>query len=359
MSSKTGRDAEKRLGVTVLLQRAHSHLIPSHDTDSVLTHRHFDHTAGLPSVLELLHKLRTEQQQAPRIHKFVHPGDTEVEEYISEAPSGSYTPVSPSSSSSSGATSTILHRLQDNVVIPLSDPALASAISLRTIHAPGHDQDHCCFFLQDEGRLFTGDHVLGQGTSVFNDLGAYMRSLKKCSDLLEREGRATTDQGGSGDNFGGDASGTDEGEVLLYPAHGPTIAKGRTMLKQYYAHRLERENQVLDLLAKPPASSSSSAKDVAGEKAWTIEQIVAQLYAKYPKHLWPAAARGIFRHLHKLALPDPDVASSSEGDGQRVRCLDTKDGRTPPEPTHEEQEKWEGLMQLRWTLLQAQQQTRL
>jgi endoribonuclease LACTB2 len=240
---------------------------------------------------------------------------------IAQAPSDSY--QAPQSGKSA------LHTFGDEEEVKISD-ILKGKVTLQVVHTPGHDQDHCCFLFKEEGRLFTGDHVLGQGTSVFNDLGDYMRSLKKCSDLLDTEAKS---------------SGTGDKEVLLYPAHGPTIENGKAMLKQYYAHRLERENQVLDLLGKAPPTSGET-------KAWTINQITAKLYASYPEMVWPQAARGLFRHLHKLGTPDSDAQKTTGGTGQRVKCLNTSDGLAPPVPSHTDLlERWEEVLEYNWTLL--------
>lgn len=49
--------------------------------------------------------------------------------------------------------------------------------TIRAVHAPGHSHDHMCFILEEENAMFTGDNVLGHGTSVVEELGIYMEML--------------------------------------------------------------------------------------------------------------------------------------------------------------------------------------
>jgi glyoxylase-like metal-dependent hydrolase (beta-lactamase superfamily II) len=134
--------------------------------------------------------------------------------------------------------------------------------TLRAIHTPGHAQDHLCFYLEEERVLFTGDVVLGVGTSVIpldgGDLGDYLRSLEELLTLdLDR----------------------------IYPGHGPMITRPIEKLREYLDHRLERERQVLDAIE-------------AG--AHTVEQMVERIYVGYPRTLYPAAGQSVKSHLLKL-----------------------------------------------------------
>ena len=45
--------------------------------------------------------------------------------------------------------------------------------------SPGHANDHVSLLHRGAGGMFTGDNVLGVGTSVFRDLHDYMNSLKR------------------------------------------------------------------------------------------------------------------------------------------------------------------------------------
>lgn len=134
---------------------------------------------------------------------------------------------------------------------------------LRAVATPGHSSDHLCFLLIAEGALFTGDHVLGSGTTVVahpdGDMAAYLGSLERIRELGPRR---------------------------MYPGHGPVIEEPAPVLDYYVRHRLEREGQVLDALE-------------AGCR--TVAEIVARIYADVDPALHPAAALTVRAHLAKLA----------------------------------------------------------
>jgi endoribonuclease LACTB2 len=134
--------------------------------------------------------------------------------------------------------------------------------TLRAIHTPGHSPDHLCYYLEEEHALFTGDVVLGAGTTVIpddtGDLGDYMDSLHR---LLALELAA------------------------IYPAHGPVIRNPREKIREYIAHRELRERQVLEALADGPIDAMA---------------IVKRIYVDVPEYLHPAAAGSVRSHLKKL-----------------------------------------------------------
>lgn len=134
--------------------------------------------------------------------------------------------------------------------------------TLRAIHTPGHAKDHLCYYLEEEKALFTGDLVLGAGTTVVPEEGGglidYMASLRKLLDL--------------------DLS-------VIYPAHGPAIREPYKKLNEYIAHRELRERQVLDALD-------------AG--LTRIPDMVQRIYTDVPEFLHKAAGNSVQSHLNKL-----------------------------------------------------------
>jgi glyoxylase-like metal-dependent hydrolase (beta-lactamase superfamily II) len=139
----------------------------------------------------------------------------------------------------------------------------AGALDLVALHTPGHTSDHMAFFEPNSAGLFTGDTVVGRGTSFIDppdgDLVLYLRSLKRLQELEPR---------------------------TLYPGHGPVVVRAREKIREYLAHREERESQVIAALADGPR---------------TIAEMVDVIYADHPKDVRPLAARSVLAHLLKLA----------------------------------------------------------
>lgn len=129
-------------------------------------------------------------------------------------------------------------------------------------YTPGHSSDHVAFFVPSERALFTGDAVVGRGTSFIDppdgDLVQYLRSLRRMQELHPR---------------------------IIYPGHGPIVLDARAKLDEYVSHREERERQVLELLGPGPR---------------TISDVVATIYVDYPPDVLALAERSVLAHLLKL-----------------------------------------------------------
>jgi glyoxylase-like metal-dependent hydrolase (beta-lactamase superfamily II) len=134
--------------------------------------------------------------------------------------------------------------------------------TLTAVATPGHTSNHLCFALEEEGALFTGDHVMGWSTSVVippdGDMGDYMASLEK---LLAREDR------------------------VFHSAHGPAIEKPRQLVRGMIGHRRQRENQILRLLGEAPRAAGG---------------FIAEMYKGLDPRLTGAAEMSVTAHLIDL-----------------------------------------------------------
>ncbi|MBI2765837.1 MAG: MBL fold metallo-hydrolase [Chloroflexi bacterium] len=137
---------------------------------------------------------------------------------------------------------------------------LDGGVNLRVLKSPGHSVDSVCYYLEDEGVLFSGDTLLGSSTTTVGDLGAYRRSLAMLIALPNLK--------------------------VICPGHGPLVHDPRERLQQYINHRAMRERQILGVLEGGGALSS-----------WDI---MLQLYPDIDKRLRRAADNNVRTHLAQL-----------------------------------------------------------
>jgi glyoxylase-like metal-dependent hydrolase (beta-lactamase superfamily II) len=207
----------------------------------VLTHAHPDHIGGVDQV-------RAHFGEMP-VYKRPWPSETGL-----AGPGGGVSPISVAEPDRQAHCR--LERIDDGDVVE------TEGARLRAIHTPGHAPDHLCFMLEEERNLFSGDNVLGVGTTVIpggsGDLGDYMASLAR---LLA------------------------EAPSQIYPAHGPRIERGVAKIEEYIAHRRERERQIL-------AAVTAGLREVPA--------MVRRIYVGYPESLFAAAGQSVTAHLLKL-----------------------------------------------------------
>jgi glyoxylase-like metal-dependent hydrolase (beta-lactamase superfamily II) len=132
---------------------------------------------------------------------------------------------------------------------------------LRVLATPGHAADHVCF-LSEDGVCFSGDLVLGLGSTIVppgdGALASYMNSLR----LLQGE------------------------EIeLMAPGHGPWITDPAAKLAEYVEHREMRERRLLAALERGERSRAA---------------LLAEVWDDIPVELLPMAAMAMEAHLEKL-----------------------------------------------------------
>ena len=139
---------------------------------------------------------------------------------------------------------------------------LGGGLRVQVLASPGHSADSLCYYIEEDGVLFTGDTVLGVGTTVVGDVGAYMESLRRLLELPNLQ--------------------------VLCPGHGPLIHDARERLETYVGHREMREQQILEQLA-----------DGEPKTSW---EIMEAIYGdSIDKRLRRAADGNVQAHLKSLA----------------------------------------------------------
>ena len=149
-------------------------------------------------------------------------------------------------------------RLGAEVILPADGEEHAG---LRALATPGHAADHVCFLAAD-GVCFSGDLVLGEGSTFVppdgGSLSSYMDSLR----LLQSEQIE-----------------------LICPGHGPWVTDPAAKLAEYVEHREMRERRLIAALER-------------GERS--REALLAEVWDDVPDQVRPAAALVMEAHLRKL-----------------------------------------------------------
>lgn len=170
----------------------------------LLTHWHGDHTGGVPDLIRLYPNL------AKGIYKnFPEHGQRPIEE---------------------------------------GQVFCVEGATVRAIHAPGHSHDHMCFILEEENAMFTGDNVLGHGTSAVEKLGLYMDTLRKLHSQACTVG---------------------------YPAHGAVISDLPVKITGELAQKVRREKQCLSALSRIGKGHSSATQGSA-----TVSELIDEIHGE-------------------------------------------------------------------------------
>jgi len=135
-------------------------------------------------------------------------------------------------------------------------------LNITALYTPGHAGDHLAFLLADDGAVFTGDLILGQGSSMVTypegDVAAYLRSLDRLAALKPR---------------------------ILFPGHWDPVTDAMGKIDEYRKHRLEREAQVLAEVKRRPG---------------TPAELTQRVYGELDDKLMTAAEMTLRAHLRKL-----------------------------------------------------------
>jgi glyoxylase-like metal-dependent hydrolase (beta-lactamase superfamily II) len=143
-----------------------------------------------------------------------------------------------------------------------NDIVRVGSTNIAAIFTPGHSADHLCFWIAEARMLFTGDLVLGQGSSMVTypegDVAAYLRSLDRIAGLEP---------------------------LILFPGHWDPVDDAMGKIDEYRRHRLEREAQVLAEVRRGRG---------------TAPELTGRVYGQLDEKLMVAAEMTLRAHLRKL-----------------------------------------------------------
>jgi glyoxylase-like metal-dependent hydrolase (beta-lactamase superfamily II) len=158
------------------------------------------------------------------------------------------------------------------------DQIEATEFRITALHTPGHASNHLCFLLEEERMLFAGDHIMEGSTVVIappdGDMAAYLDSLERLRPLRLR---------------------------TIAPGHGQLIEDPKAKIDEYVTHRLAREQQIVDALARHGPAP--------------IDRLVEVIYTDVPTELHPWAARSVHAHLLKLRSEGRAATDGNADDG--------------------------------------------
>ncbi|MEY2810164.1 MAG: Hydroxyacylglutathione hydrolase, partial [Pseudomonadota bacterium] len=146
--------------------------------------------------------------------------------------------------------------------------------TLRVIHTPGHAANHLCLVLEEDGLLFSGDHVLNGSTTVIDPPDGHMSDyLESLDKLLQACAQDSID--------------------FILPAHGyvlgnlePGAYDAADVIQRLKKHRLQREAKILGVMRALPEGS--------------MQEWVERAYDDVPSRLWPVAMRSLTAHVERL-----------------------------------------------------------
>jgi glyoxylase-like metal-dependent hydrolase (beta-lactamase superfamily II) len=155
------------------------------------------------------------------------------------------------------------------------DVVRAGTLNLTALHTPGHSADHLCFWIAEDRAAFTGDLVLGKGSSMVTypegSVASYLDSLKRLAAMKPR---------------------------ILFPGHWDPVTDALQKIDEYRTHRLEREAQVLAEVRLGRGTARELTRRVYG--------------AEVGEDLMQAAEMTMRAHLQKL-VDERNVRVGKEG----------------------------------------------
>jgi recombination protein RecT len=151
--------------------------------------------------------------------------------------------------------------------LTLLRPSGQDSHTLQAIHTPGHAANHVCLLLEEDGLLFSGDHILNGSTTVIDppdgNMGHYLDSL----DLLHQACTAHSVH-------------------FILPAHGHAMPDALGAIAHLKAHRLAREAKIAAVMQANPQGDP--------------DQWLPLAYDDVNPRLWPVAKRSLLAHVEHI-----------------------------------------------------------
>lgn len=150
------------------------------------------------------------------------------------------------------------------------DVVRVGTLSLTALHTPGHSADHLCFWIAADGAVFTGDLVLGRGSSMVTypegNVAAYLRSLDRLTALKP---------------------------TILFPGHWDPVTDAMAKIDEYRSHRLEREAQVLAEVERRGGTAGELTRRVYGPEV--ADELIQAAQMTMRAHLQKLVDDGLVR----------------------------------------------------------------
>jgi glyoxylase-like metal-dependent hydrolase (beta-lactamase superfamily II)/8-oxo-dGTP pyrophosphatase MutT (NUDIX family) len=169
--------------------------------------------------------------------------------------------------------------IQDGESLPLGTaPAGGGTWHLRALHTPGHAPGHLAFYEPHYRLLFAGDMVSTMTSVVIGppdgDLAVYLNSLRRLREYPCR---------------------------LLLPSHGNASARPLKTIEECISHRLQREEQLIEVLSGGPQR---------------IADVAIEMYRGLPTGLMRFAELQVLAGLQKL---EHEGSAEAVGEGSEKR----------------------------------------